>query len=178
MQDTFSGPNLRYDSASAAPYHMMTCCVSAYHFQTCKVHPHTALSLPLPTTLQPHKPRQLHTSYVKSTCPGVSMRLSAYSWPSFAVYRMRAVLSLIVMPRSRSMSLLSMNCSCWVFNRGRGTDDTHHAMGSAQESVALQSCDVLEHQNTRGHMGLSGCCRCCMLPLLLLPLLLPQCWCC
>jgi hypothetical protein len=31
---------------------------------------------------------------------------------TFAVYFMRAVLSLMVMPRSRSMSMLSMNWSC------------------------------------------------------------------
>mmetsp|Transcript_1138 Transcript_1138/g.2694 ORF Transcript_1138/g.2694 Transcript_1138/m.2694 type:complete len:254 (+) Transcript_1138:1643-2404(+) len=51
------------------------------------------------------------TSYAKSTCPGVSMRFSAYSSPLLSVYLMRAEFSLMVIPRSRSMSLLSMNCS-------------------------------------------------------------------
>lgn len=58
------------------------------------------------------------TSYEKSTWPGVSMRLSAYVWPSLAVYRMRAVLSLMVMPRSRSRSMPSRYCACSRWAKG------------------------------------------------------------
>jgi uncharacterized protein (DUF58 family) len=48
------------------------------------------------------------TSYVKSTCPGVSMRFSSYDSPSRATYVMRTAFSLIVMPRSRSRSSVSV----------------------------------------------------------------------
>src|SRR5207248_3236567 len=46
------------------------------------------------------------TSYVKSTCPGVSIRLS--SWPFQST---RTACALIVIPRSRSRSIVSSTCS-------------------------------------------------------------------
>ena len=49
--------------------------------------------------------------YLKSTCPGVSMRFKAYMCPSAALYRMRAWFSLMVIPRSRSRSIPSRNCA-------------------------------------------------------------------
>src|SRR6266566_953532 len=51
------------------------------------------------------------TSMVKSTWPGVSIKFSSNSWPSFAWYDIRTALSLIVMPRSRSKSIVSRTCS-------------------------------------------------------------------
>jgi hypothetical protein len=51
------------------------------------------------------------TSYVKSTCPGVSIRFRVYSSPSFAVCVIRTAWLLIVMPRSRSRSMSSSVCS-------------------------------------------------------------------
>ena len=47
------------------------------------------------------------TSCEKSTCPGVSIRLSSYVRPSRAVYGRLTVLALIVIPRSRSRSMES-----------------------------------------------------------------------
>ena len=52
------------------------------------------------------------TSYAKSTCPGVSIRFSSYVVPSFAGYVMRTAWSLIVIPRSRSRSIVSRTWSC------------------------------------------------------------------
>ena len=49
--------------------------------------------------------------------------MSAYVWPSFASYRMRAVLSLMVMPRSRSRSMPSRYWACAV----RTTASARHA---------------------------------------------------
>ena len=42
------------------------------------------------------------------------MRFNAYITPSLALYRMRAWLSLIVMPRSRSRSIPSRYCACII----------------------------------------------------------------
>lgn len=53
---------------------------------------------------------RLHTSYEKSTCPGVSMRLRMYVMPSSAGYSILAALSLMVMPLSLSRSMLSRSC--------------------------------------------------------------------
>ena len=52
------------------------------------------------------------TSYEKSTCPGVSIRFSWYQSPSCALYIMRTVWALIVIPRSRSRSIASSTCAC------------------------------------------------------------------
>ena len=46
------------------------------------------------------------TSYPKSTWPGVSMR-----WMTWSPHRTRTFWALMVMPRSRSMSMESRNCS-------------------------------------------------------------------
>src|ERR1700693_313315 len=51
------------------------------------------------------------TSDEKSTWPGVSMKFSAYSWPSRARYDSVTGCILIVMPRSRSRSIASSTCS-------------------------------------------------------------------
>ena len=59
-----------------------------------------------------HAASERETSYAKSTWPGVSMRLSLYSFPSRALYIMRTGCALIVMPRSRSRSIASRSCSC------------------------------------------------------------------
>ena len=59
-----------------------------------------------------HAARLLDTSYVKSTCPGVSIKLKIYSSPSLALYIIRTACDLIVMPRSRSRSILSNTCAC------------------------------------------------------------------
>lgn len=56
-----------------------------------------------------HAARDRDTSYPKSTCPGVSMRLRLYNCPSLAVYFILAVFSLIVIPRSLSKSMPSRN---------------------------------------------------------------------
>ena len=54
--------------------------------------------------------KDLLTSYEKSTCPGVSIKFSVYSSPLY-VYFMVAGVSFIVIPRSRSISILSSNWS-------------------------------------------------------------------
>jgi hypothetical protein len=46
------------------------------------------------------------------SCDALLLLLLLLLLRTFAVYFMRAVLSLMVMPRSRSMSMLSMNWSC------------------------------------------------------------------
>ena len=53
-------------------------------------------------------------AHLKSTCPGVSMRLSAYISPSAALYRMRAWFNFMVIPRSLSKSMPSRNCACGI----------------------------------------------------------------
>ncbi len=53
-----------------------------------------------------HAWSERETSYVKSTCPGVSIRFS--SWPFHAT---RTACALIVIPRSRSSSIESSSCS-------------------------------------------------------------------
>jgi hypothetical protein len=58
-----------------------------------------------------HAARLRITSAVKSTWPGVSIRLSWYSSPSGPVCNIRPVCSLTVMPRSRSMSMSSSSCA-------------------------------------------------------------------
>src|SRR4029453_14644924 len=49
-------------------------------------------------TAPSHAARARDTSYEKSTWPGVSMRLSVYSWPSRPRYMRRTVCALIVFP--------------------------------------------------------------------------------
>ena len=58
-----------------------------------------------------HEARLLDTSYEKSTCPGVSMRLRMYSFPSSALYKSLTECALIVMPLSLSRSIESRTCS-------------------------------------------------------------------
>ena len=55
--------------------------------------------------------RERDTSYAKSTCPGVSIRLSLYTSPFRALYRIVTGCALIVIPRSRSRSMESKNWS-------------------------------------------------------------------
>ena len=49
------------------------------------------------------------TSWEKSTCPGVSIRLSWYHSPSLVSWRSETLFDLMVMPRSRSRSIESSN---------------------------------------------------------------------
>ncbi len=55
--------------------------------------------------------RARDTSYAKSMWPGVSIRLKIYSTPSRALYCIRAGCILMVIPRSRSRSILSKTWS-------------------------------------------------------------------
>src|SRR5436309_2311290 len=57
-----------------------------------------------------HAASDRDTSYEKSTCPGVSIRLRTCSLPS-NVHGNRTACALIVMPRSRSISILSRYCA-------------------------------------------------------------------
>ena len=68
-------------------------------------------STPCEASTTKRAPSQLiserRTSWEKSTCPGVSIRLSSYVFPSLAVYGSVTVFALIVIPRSRSRSMES-----------------------------------------------------------------------
>ena len=59
-----------------------------------------------------HEAMARETSYEKSTCPGVSIKLSVYVCPSRAVYSIWIAWLLIVMPFSRSRSMSSSTCDC------------------------------------------------------------------
>jgi len=59
-----------------------------------------------------HEAMARETSYEKSTCPGVSIRLSVYSCPSRALYSIWIAWLLMVMPFSRSRSISSSTCAC------------------------------------------------------------------
>ena len=86
------------------------------------------------STAPSHAASDRDTSYVKSTCPGVSIMLSAYGRRRPTPHGMRTACDLMVMPRSRSMSMRSRYCA----RIARGVDDAgelQHAVGQRRLAV-------------------------------------------
>src|SRR4051794_19885927 len=83
-----------------------------------------------------HACRERETSYVKSTWPGVSIRLS--SWP---FHETRTAWALIVMPRSRSRSIESSSCS--RISRAE-TASVISRMRSASVDLPWSMCAMIE----------------------------------
>ena len=93
------------------------CSMAIYRFEmVCACTPCVAST----TSSAPSQAAMLRdTSYEKSTCPGVSIRLRIYFWPSSS-YSICMAWLFMVMPRSRSKSMLSSICPsviCIVFVR-------------------------------------------------------------
>ncbi len=92
------------------------------------------------------------TSYVKSTCPGVSMRFRWYVSPWWS-QSTRTACALIVIPRSRSMSMesstwsrISRSVTAWVISRMRSASvDLPWSMCAMIEKLRMRDWSIADH---------------------------------
>src|SRR5439155_1639846 len=104
-----------------------------------------------------HAARLRETSYVKSTWPGVSIRLSSYSRPPTSCLS-RTAWALMVIPRSRSRSMRSRYCSriwrsatAWVRSRKRSARvDLPWSMWATMQKLRMRDWSI-GSVRVRGH---------------------------
>ncbi len=88
-----------------------------------------------------HALMDFDTSYVKSTCPGVSIRFSRYSLPSFALYFIPTADAFIVIPCSLSRSMLS---SSWFLNSLAVIEPVNCNILSARVDLPWSICAIMQ----------------------------------